>query len=122
MYTVVISNEYRVFQKFVPTESCTLFNTFYVSLGKIQLGQQRRIQVFFTRGCTRLLLYVNTNKPHSFFFFFCRMPVVLENCRSSQRGEGGAHPLHPPARSAPGQFIINLSKLIVVSTFTLKFQ
>ena len=39
MYTVVISNEYRVFQKFVPIESCTLYNTFYVSLRKIQLGQ-----------------------------------------------------------------------------------
>ena len=31
--------------------------------------------------------------------FFFRIPVVLENRRSSQ--EGGAHPLHPP-RSAPG--------------------
>ena len=30
---------------------------------------QRRIQDFFRRGCTRLLLYFNTNKPHSFFFF-----------------------------------------------------
>ena len=33
------------------------------------------------------------------FVFFCRIPVVLENCRSS-RG-GGVHPLHPPPRSAP---------------------
>ena len=49
------------------------------------------------RGCTRLLLYFNTNKPHS--FFVCRIPVVLENRRSS--GGGGAHPLHPPPRSAP---------------------
>ena len=24
---------------------------------------------FFRRGSTRLLLYFNTNKPHSFFFF-----------------------------------------------------
>ena len=23
---------------------------------------------FYRRGCTRLLLYFNTNKPHSFFF------------------------------------------------------
>ena len=30
---------------------------------------------FFRRGCTRLLLYFNTNKPHS-FFFCCRIPVV----------------------------------------------
>ena len=54
-------------------------------------------RIFFRRGCTRLLLYFNTNKPHS-FLFFCRIPVVLENCRSSQ---GGVRtpctlPLDPP--------------------------
>ena len=38
---------------------------------------------FFSRGCTRLLLYFNTIKPH-IFFFFCRIPIVLENRRSSQ--------------------------------------
>ena len=54
-------------------------------------------RIFFRRGCTRLLLYFNTNKPHS----FCRIPVVLENGRSSQGGGAGAHPLHPPPRSAP---------------------
>ena len=53
-------------------------------------------RIFLTRWCTRLLLHFNTNKPHSFFF---RIQVVLENRRSS-RG-GGAHPLHPPPRSAP---------------------
>ena len=37
-------------------------------------------RIFFRRGCTRLLLYFNTNKPHS---FFCRITVVLENRRSS---------------------------------------
>ena len=56
------------------------------------------------RGCTRLLLYFNTNKPHS--FFFCRIPVLLENRRSSQ-GRGGAHPLHPPLRSAPAIIIVH---------------
>ena len=62
---------------------------------------QGRIQDFFRRWFTCLLLSSNTNKPHSFFFcffFFCRIPVVLENRRSSQ---GGAHPLHPLPRSAP---------------------
>ena len=39
-------------------------------------------RIFFRRGCTRLLLYFNTNKPQS--FFFCRIPIVLENRRSSQ--------------------------------------
>ena len=55
-------------------------------------------RIFFRRGCTRLLLYFNTNKPH--FFFFCRIPVVLEKRRSSQGG-GGVRttctlPLDPP--------------------------
>ena len=36
-----------------------------------------------------------------YIYFFCRIPVVLENCRSSH-GEGGGHPLHPPPRSTPG--------------------
>ena len=55
-----------------------------------------RIQDFFRRGCTRLLLYFNTNKPHSFFLqntSCIRKPQVIS------RG-GGAHPLHPPPRSA----------------------
>ena len=55
-------------------------------------------RIFVRRGCTRLLLYFNTNKPHS--FFFCRIPIVLENRRSS-RGRGGVRtpctlPLDPP--------------------------
>ena len=45
-------------------------------------------------GCTRLLLYFNTNEPNS--FFFRRIPVVLEKRRSSQGG-GGVHV--PPAPS-----------------------
>ena len=53
-------------------------------------------RIFFRRGCTPLLLYFNTNKPHS---FFCRIPVVLENRRSPQ-GEGvrtpSTLPLDPP--------------------------
>ena len=31
-------------------------------------GEQGRIQDFLRKGCTRLLLYFNTNKPHFFFF------------------------------------------------------
>ena len=54
-------------------------------------------RIFFRRECTRLLLYFNTNKPNS--FFFCKIPVVLENRRSCQGG--GMHtpctlPLDPP--------------------------
>ena len=55
---------------------------------------------FFRRGCTRLLLHLNNIIPHS-FWFFCGIPVVLENRRSSRGGGGGAHPLHPSPSSAP---------------------
>ena len=58
-------------------------------------------RIFFRSGCTRLLLYFNTNKPHS--FFLCKIPVVLENRRSSQEWGGGVRtpctlPLDPPLR------------------------
>ena len=46
------------------------------------------------------LVSCSTSTAINHFFFFCTIPVVLENRRSSQGG-GGAHPLHPPARSAP---------------------
>ena len=48
---------------------------------------------FFRRGCTRLLLYLTPINHRVFFFFFCRIPVVLENRGSSQRG--GCAPLAP---------------------------
>ena len=50
--------------------------------------------IFFRRGCTRLLLYFNTNKPHS--FFFRRIPVKLENRRSSRGGGGMRTPCTLP--------------------------
>ena len=55
-------------------------------------------RIFFRMGCTHLLLYFNTNKS-LVIIFFCRIPVVLENRRSSRGGD--EHPLHPPPRSAP---------------------
>ena len=56
-------------------------------------------RIFFRSGCTRLLLYFSTNKPHSFFFW--RIPVVLENRRSSQGGvcTPCTLPLDPPLHS-----------------------
>ena len=55
--------------------------------------------IFFREGCTRLLLYFNTNKPHRFFWqntSCIRKPQVIS-------GGGAAHPLHPPPRSAPAK-------------------
>ena len=57
---------------------------------------------FLGGGCTRLLLYFNTNKPQSFFLqnISCiRKPQVISG--------GGAHPLHPSPRSAPATCFTN---------------
>ena len=62
----------------VPKQWTAAMLVFQTSLVGFDLRGGSRI--FFRRGCTRLLLYFNTNTPHS--FFFCRLPVVLENRRS----------------------------------------
>ena len=53
---------------------------------------------FLRRGCIRLLLYFNTDKPQ--FSFFGRIPVVLENRRSSRGGGGVRTPPPPPPPAA----------------------
>ena len=47
---------------------------------------------FFLGGGT--LVSCSTSTPVNHIVFFCRIPVVPVR--------GGAHPLHPPPRSAPG--------------------
>ena len=54
---------------------------------------------FFLGGGALVSFSTSTLINH--ILFFCRIPVVLENRRSSWGG-GAAHPLHPPPRSAPG--------------------
>ena len=59
-------------------------------------GYRGGSRILFRRGCTRLLLYFNTNKPHSFFF------LQNTSCiRKPQVISGGVHtpctlPLDPP--------------------------
>ena len=67
-----------------------------VSILKYTSGADPR---FFLGGGALVSFSTSTPINHIVFFFFCRIPVVLENRGSSQ--EGGAHPLHPPPRSAP---------------------
>ena len=72
-------------------------------------------RIFCRRGCTRLLLYFNTNKLHS---FFCRIPVVLENRRSSQGGcaPPAPSPLDPPLQQEPvssANDVFHLPKLLM---------
>ena len=65
---------------------------------RLNTGPRGGSRIFLGGSALRLLLYFNTNKPHSFFFLqntsCIRKPQVIS-------GEG-AHPLHPPPRSAPG--------------------
>ena len=62
-------------------------------------------RIFFRRGCTRLLLYFNTNRPHSFLFLqntsCIRKPQVISG--------GGAYPLRPPPRSAPAALKLEMN-------------
>ena len=60
----------------------------------------------FFLGGGALVSFSTSTPINHIVFFFGRIPVVLENRRSSRRG-GGAHPLHPPPRSAPVNSGIN---------------
>ena len=72
-----------------------------------------RIQDYFLGGGA--LVSCSTSTPiNHIVFFFGRIPVVLENCRSSQGGRGVAHSLHPPPRSAPA---LNISLCEVSSLY-----
>ena len=87
-------------------EVISSLSTLY-KISKVNILNENRggSRIFFRRGCTRLLLYFNTNKQRS--FLFCRIPVALENRRSSRGEGGGCTPLlHPPPRSAPGKAMI----------------
>ena len=107
----------------VTTSKC-VFQTFFqcslVFFEYQQLYHRGGSRIFFRRGRTRLLLYFNTNKPHSLFFL--QNTVVLENRRSFQ---GGVRtpctlPLDPPlyqlsvARNATQQLFVE-SRLISIS-------
>ena len=103
-YTCVMSdrrsNEYHVFLSVV----LTLAEYFcFESQRNDRSGSHIRCsgggsRIFFRRGCSRLLLYFNTNKPHIFFLqnnSCIRKPQVIS------RGGGGVRtpctlPLDPP--------------------------
>ena len=70
-----------------------------------QLLQGRIQDFFFRRGCTLLLVYFNTNKPHSFFL---QNTSCVRKLQVISGWGGGVHPLHPPPRSAPLISSINL--------------
>ena len=74
-------------------------------------------RIFFRRRFTRLLLYFNTNKPHSYFLqntSCIRKPQV-----TSGGGGRGFDPLHPPPRSAPD--LVKLRCIRIPALHTLRF-
>ena len=80
-------------------------NCFFIACENIRFSSLLVIYIpgadpgFFLGGGAFVSCSTSTPINH-IVFFFCRITVVLENRRSSQEG-GGAHPLHPPPRSAP---------------------
>ena len=80
--------------------------------------------VFFLGGGALISCSSSTPINHIVIFFFGRIPVVLENCRSSQGG-GGVHPLHPPPRSAPDEEVTHyretaFGEMLLGNFFTLQ--
>ena len=61
---------------------------------KLYTTVQGRILDIFRRGCTRLLLYFNTNKPRSFFFF--AEYQLYQKTAGHLRGKGCAPPSPSP--------------------------
>ena len=85
----------------------------------LRLSGQGRIQDFFRRGCSHLLLYFNTNKPHSFFLQNTSC-IRKQQVISEGGGEGGGvHPLHPPPKSAPA--VVELIKTLLKHAKSSKF-
>ena len=83
----------------MPRKLFTNIPMFSTLQNDVEMFLQGRIQYFFRRGCTRLLLYFNTNKPD--FFFFLQYTSCIRKPQVISGGGGGAQPLHPPPRSAP---------------------
>ena len=85
----------------IPHHLCRLFffmkGELFEAMFLISFVLQGRIQDFFRRGCTRLFLYFNTNKPQ---FFFLQNTSCIRKLQVIS-GRGGAYPLHPPPRYAP---------------------
>ena len=60
-------------------------------------------RIFSRRGCTHLLLY---STPINHIFFFLQNTSCIRKLQVIS-GEGGAHPLHPPPRSAPANLVFS---------------
>ena len=68
------------------------------------LSQQARIQDIFQEGVHWSLALLQHQKTTQ--FFFAEYQLYQKTAGHLGGGGGGAHPLHPPPRSAPGQEIL----------------
>ena len=98
------------------SRGCPLFWKFWTilfhSLLEVAENLNRKFRLngkcFWFRGGSRIFLgggalplHFNTNKPHSFFCFSQNTSCIQRKPQVISGGGGGAHPLHPPPRSAP---------------------
>ena len=103
-----------------------MISNFLQLFTKSTLNQRETVQIyetnitgadpgFFLGGGVLVSCSTSTPIKH-IVFFFCRIPVVLENRRSSRGGGGGdgAHPLHPPPRSAPVLYCFSCSCMVEI--------
>ena len=77
-------------------------------------------RIFFRRGCTRLLFYFNTNKPHSFLVFFAEYQLYQKT--AGHLGVGGVCtpgtlPLDPPLESVGLSFRATLWLFVLNAKF-----
>ena len=106
---------------------CTMYHESKKFLGKMDLipnqsteklrrdlvtCTQGRIQDFFEEGCTCLLLYFNTNKPHRFFFFL-QNTSCIRKLQAVSGGGGGAH-LDPPLVREVRGWLLYLGELAYI--------
>ena len=100
VYTKFANNEIMFHvSTLLPFEECDSQKVSIVTLNS--RGGSRN---FFRRGCTRLLLYFNTNKPHSFFFqntSCIRKPQVISGVGGGCAPPAPSLPLDPPLNSQP---------------------
>ena len=67
---VLVSHDFRLINQVKIIINCSLVHFAVICTIRFDRIIRGGSRIFFRRGCTRLLLYFNTNKPHSFFFFF----------------------------------------------------
>ena len=81
-----------------PPVSFNLVITRHVTIivGFFITGYRGGSRIFFRRGCTRLLLYFNTNKPHSFFLQNTSCIRKAHHLRGRELRTPCTLPLDPP--------------------------